>query len=173
MFVGLAAGLGIAYFWPHEPAYATTADRDSGFVMVTIPVGTNVAGITDAIDGVFILDFATSRLRGAVLNRQTGKFANFYEHELAPDFKLEGNRTGRYTIATGYAPLAGQGGIAWAAGIIYVAELNSGKCVAYAFPWTEVPRVAGPIQLIKKDEFEWREPNRAPVAPGKKAKNNP
>jgi hypothetical protein len=46
---GLLAGLAIAYVWPHEPAYATTGDRDTQFSMVTCQVGVNAAGITDAM----------------------------------------------------------------------------------------------------------------------------
>src|SRR6476661_1087002 len=42
---GLIAGLAIAYLCPHEPTYATTADRDSQFMMVTVPVGNRAAGI--------------------------------------------------------------------------------------------------------------------------------
>ncbi|MGE5192415.1 MAG: hypothetical protein ACM3U2_07915, partial [Deltaproteobacteria bacterium] len=86
---GLVAGLAIAYFWPHEPAYATTADRDTQFSMVTCQVGVNAAGIQDAMDAVFILDFLTGQLKGAAINRQVGKFASFYFRDLAKDFDVD------------------------------------------------------------------------------------
>src|SRR5437588_3749282 len=71
---GLVAGLAIAYFWPHEPTYATTADRDTQFSMVTVPVGTSAAGVNDPMEAVFIIDFLPGLLRGAEMNRQTGAF---------------------------------------------------------------------------------------------------
>src|SRR5437016_2822247 len=70
---GLLAGLAVANVCPHEPAYANTADRDSQFMMITVPVGNMALGLNDPLDGVFILDFVTGQLKGAVLNRQAGK----------------------------------------------------------------------------------------------------
>jgi hypothetical protein len=121
---GLLAGLGVAYFWPHEPAYATTADRDANFAMITIPVGTSAAGINDPMDGVFILDFLTGQLKGAVLNRQRGTFASLYYRDLAKDFDVDPQGTPHYALASGYAQVAGQRGKTFASGVLYVAELS-------------------------------------------------
>jgi hypothetical protein len=156
---GLAAGLAVAYFWPPERAYATNADRDANFAMVTIPVGTNVAGIQDALDGVFILDFPTGQLKGAVINRQTGKFTALYFRDLAKDFKVDPDAQPHYAMVTGYGQVAGQAGLSFSAGILYVAELSSGKLAAYTFPWKEVLRPAGQnVQLYPLDVIQWRQP---------------
>lgn len=162
LLAGLALGLGVAYFWPHESAYATTADRDSKFVMITVPVGTSAAGITDPMDGIFVLDFLTGQLKGAVLNRQNGKFTSFYLRDLAKDFNVDPtNDDPHYAIASGYSQLASQRGLTFASGVLYVGELSSGRIAAYAFPWKEAPRPAPQvIPLTPIDNFPWREPTQ-------------
>jgi hypothetical protein len=156
---GLLAGLGVAYFWPHEPAYASTADRDSNFVLITVPVGTSAAGINDPMEGVFILDFLTGQLKGAVLNRQTGKFASLYTRDLAKDFKVDPQAAPHYALASGYGQVANQRAKQFASGVLYVAELTSGVLAAYTFPWVEAPRPA-PVHhdLVILDHFQWRQP---------------
>jgi hypothetical protein len=158
---GLVAGIGVAYFWPHEPAYATTADRDAQFAMCTVPVGTSAAGINDPMDGVFVLDFLTGQLKGAVLNRQTGKFTSFYLRDLAKDFNVDPKAEPHYAMVSGFSQLAGQGGLTFASGVVYIGELSSGKIAAYAFPWKEAPRPAPQvIQLQPIHYFQWREPKQ-------------
>ncbi|MSR56306.1 MAG: hypothetical protein EXS05_01360 [Planctomycetaceae bacterium] len=157
LVAGLVAGLGIAYFWPHEPAYATNADRDSSFAMVTVSVGTSAAGINDPMEGVFILDFLTGQLKGAVLNRQTGKFASLYYRELAIDFDVDPEAEPHYAMVTGFSQLASRQGSTYASGVVYIGELSSGKVLAYAFPWKEAPRPAPQkYQLQIVDGFQWR-----------------
>jgi hypothetical protein len=161
LVAGLLAGLGVAYFWPHEPAYATTADRDSNFAMITVPVGMSAAGINDPMDGVFILDFHTGQLKGAVLNRQTGKFTSLYFRDLAKDFNVDPQATPHYAIASGYSQLAGQAGLTFAAGVLYVGELSSGQMAAYAFPWKEAPNPPPPpVTLQPIDVVRWRQPSQ-------------
>lgn len=158
---GVVGGLAVAYFWPHEPAFATNADRDGQFAMVTVPVGTSAAGISDPMDGVFVLDFLTGQLKGAVLNRQNGKFTSFYLRDLAKDFNVDPEKEPHYAMVTGYAQLAGRGGATFASGVVYIGELSSGRIHAYAFPWKEAPRPAPvviPLALI--DGFPWREPTK-------------
>ncbi len=151
---GLVLGLAIAYFCPHEPAYATTGDRDTQFSMLTIPVGVSAAGINDPMDAVFILDFLTGQLKGAALNRQVGKFASFYFRDLAKDFEVDGNADPHYCMVSGYAQMPNQAGIAMASGMLYVGELSSGKMAGYSFPWRE--QGIGPVALIPMDVFQWK-----------------
>ena len=155
---GLVAGLAIAYFWPHEPTYATTADRDTQFSMVTIPVGASAAGINDPMDGVFILDFLTGQLKGAVLSRQAGSFVSFYMRDLAKDFGVNPEANPHYCMVTGYAQMPNQGGISMASGVLYIAELSSGKLAAYAFPWKEQGTNGAAIPLMLVDFFPWKPP---------------
>src|SRR5690242_17579559 len=76
--VGLIGGLCVAFVWPHERALAATADRNAQFALITVPVGQQGAGLSDPIEGVFVLDFLTGELKGGVLSRQMGKFVSFY-----------------------------------------------------------------------------------------------
>lgn len=154
---GLIAGLAIAYLCPHEPAYATTADRDSQFMMVTCPVGNAAAGITDPMDGVFILDFLTGQLKGAVLNRQKQVFAAYYMRDLAKDFGVAGDEDPHYAIVTGYSQMNAQGGPPFASGVLFIGELTSGKVIAYAFPWAE-PGFGQVMPLTPLDAFPWKQP---------------
>lgn len=158
LLAGLVAGLGIAYFWPHEPAFATTGDRDASFAMVTIEVGQSAAGINDPMDGVFILDFLTGKLQGAVLNRQNGVFAQLYFRDVAKDFNVDPESEPHYAMVSGISQLPARKGNIYASGVLYIGELSSGKVLAYAFPWVEAPRKTPqltPLQIV--DGFPWRE----------------
>jgi hypothetical protein len=156
---GIALGLAIACFCPHEPAYATTGDRAPHFSMVTVPVSDAALGIVDPLDGVFVLDFITGQLKGAVLNRQNGKFASFHFRDLAKDFDVPPNLDPEFCMVSGFGQMPNPAGKQMASGMICVGELNSGKVVAYSFPWTEKGG-GGPINLIPTDTFQWKQPVR-------------
>ncbi|MBS0267008.1 MAG: hypothetical protein JSS02_34095 [Planctomycetes bacterium] len=156
---GLVAGLAIAYFCPHVPTYATTADRDSQFMMVTVPVGNKAVGIEDPIDGVFIVDFLTGQLKGAVLNRQLGKFTSFYMRDLAGDFGVKGDDEPHYCIVSGYSQMPAIQGATFASGVLFVGELNTGKVAAYSFPWNEAG-TNGPQELIFIHSFPFKQPQK-------------
>ena len=98
---GLIAGLAIAYLCPHEPTYATTADRDSQFMMVTVPVGNKAVGLDDPIDGVFILDFLNVKLNVDVIIRLHMRFNSLYMRNLAADFDVKGDEDPHYCIVSG------------------------------------------------------------------------
>lgn len=154
--VGLVAGLAISYVWPHEPVLAYGTDRDAQFAMCVCPVG-GLAGISDSIDGIFTLDFLTGDLRGAVLNRQVNKFTAFYFRNVARDFDIDPKKEPHYSIISGMATIAGQGGISFASGVLYVGELTSGKVHCYAFPWKETPRPVPVIPLVPVDAYQFRQ----------------
>jgi len=153
---GIVVGLAIACFWPHEPAYATTGDRAPHFSMVTVPVSDAAVGVVDPIDGVFVLDLVAGQLKGAVLNRQTGRYAFFYFRDLAKDFNVDPNLIPEYCMVTGFGQIPNQAGKQMASGMIHVGELNTGKVAAYCFPWAE-KGVVGPVQLIPIDVFSWKQ----------------
>lgn len=154
MLTGLVAGLGIAQFWPHEPVAAGTADRDSKFGMATVPVS-----FTDGTEGVFVIDYLTGELKGAMANPRIGKFTNFYYRSLAADFNVDPKAEPHYVMVTGQrGQNIGQAGVSLAAGMIYVGELTSGKIVAYTFPYRELRVPAPPVQLTPLDLFQFREP---------------
>ena len=74
---GLVAGISIASIWPHEPLSAATADRNEKFGLIT-------AAVNSEAEAVFVIDYLTGRLSGALLNRtrQGTAFVNFYYRNL-------------------------------------------------------------------------------------------
>lgn len=146
---GLIAGLCIAYFWPHEPVAAASNDRASKFGMLTTPIG-------DA-EGVYVLDYLTGRISGAVMNTRTGKFGVFYTRVIAADFGINPKTTPQYAFVGGRALMAGRGATP-AASVIYIAELNSGKVIAYGMKYTTPRgRVRVPQMLTPLDAFPFRQ----------------
>ncbi|MFQ5730687.1 MAG: hypothetical protein ACE5KM_01910 [Planctomycetaceae bacterium] len=147
---GLIAGLCIAYFWPHEPVAAASNDRASKFGMMTTSMGLDV-------EGVFVLDYLTGRLTGAVMNTRTGKFGVVYTRVVAADFGVNPKTKPQYAFVGGVAALSGRGATP-ANSVIYVGELTSGKVIAYAMKYT-IPRgvVPRPQPLIPRDFFPFRQ----------------
>jgi hypothetical protein len=154
---GLLAGLAVAYLCPHQPTYANTTDRESQFMMITVPVGNQAAGFNDPLDAVFILDFLTGQLKGAVMNRGQMKFGSFYMRNLAQDFGLKGDQDAHYCMVSGYSQMPAGQGVTYASGVLFVGELNSGKVAAYSFAFNE-QGAPGPQQLVLIDAFPFRQP---------------
>lgn len=162
---GLLAGICVAYFWPHEPAQAITVDRDSKFAMATVPVTAGVSGGVAGVpgpgslglEGVFVLDFLTGRLQGAVINNRSGKFTHAYFRNVAADFQVDPQAEPHYAFLGATANLPGSRGVTPAAGVIYVAELTSGKVIAYSFPYRESNRPLPPVEMTPMDFFQFRE----------------
>jgi hypothetical protein len=155
LVVGLIAGLAIANFWPHEQAYAVATDRDAQFAMCTLQVS-----IIDPIEGIFVLDFLTGSLKGAVINRQGGVFTTYYYRNLAADFNVDPKTEPHYAIVSGQAQLPAASGTTPASSLIYIGELTSGKVIAYAFPWKETRSVIPPVPLLPVANFQFREPSK-------------
>lgn len=156
--VGMVAGMALAAIWPHEPALATNSDRDQEFALLTVPVGSSAAGITDPLDGVFVLDFLTGQLKGAVLNRAAAAFTSFYYIDLTKEFGIEPGQSARYAIASGYGQINNRSGVTFASGTIYIGEYTTGKILAYSFPWKEgVTRPGPPLPLARIAAFPFRQ----------------
>jgi hypothetical protein len=161
---GVVAGLGLAWVWPHEPVAARSTDRDAKFAMTTIPVkDVTIGGFRDNLDGVFVLDFLTGRLTGAVLNNKVGRFDHFYGRNVAADFNVDPNAgQPAYAIVAGNTGLVSVRNVTFANGTIYIGEMNSGVVHAYAFPYVESNRVVPPMELQRIDSFQFRESVAAP-----------
>lgn len=165
LVAGIACGLALAWFWPHEPALAIATDRDSKFVMVTVPVTAGVTGGVAGVPGpgsmpleaVFVLDLLTGRLQGAVINNRSGKFQHAYYRNVAADFQVDPQAEPHYAIVGGTAQLTAGRGVTPASGVIYVGELSSGKVVCYSFPYGESNRPVPPIEMTPIDVFQFRE----------------
>lgn len=159
--VGVVAGLCLSYFWPHEPALAVTNDRNSKFGMGTVAVkDLTIAGVRDTLDAVFVLDYLTGTLKGAVMNRSSGQFTNFYGRSLAQDFNVRGKSEPHYAFVSGNVGLPSGGGTTMATGVLYVGELSSGRVIAYGFPFRETNSPLPPMNLRPMDSFQFREPSR-------------
>lgn len=152
LVAGLVGGLCIASMWPGEPAKAVTTDRNSKFALATSEV--SFAGTSEA---VFALDFLTGRLTGGILNNRSGKFTHAYYRNVAADFQLDPKIDPTYAIVTGRCQLPGARGVTPAQGVVYVAELTSGKVAAYVFPYKESNQPLPPAELTPTDFFTFRE----------------
>ena len=146
--IGVVAGVAISTLWPHEHAGASVADRNDKFAMVTAQFD-----VTDFVEGVFVLDFLTGQLRGSILNPGAAKFSTLYARNIAADFAVNPDEPGTYAIVSGRTNVTFRGMPSPAASCIYVAELNSGKVICYAFP--QVGRGAATLQPM--DFFQFRE----------------
>ena len=86
-------------------------------------------------DAVFVLDFLTGRLTGAMLNPTSGIFTNYYFRNVAADFIVDPNAKAKHAMIPGDGFLNTGAGLTTASGVLYVGELSSGKVVAYRFPY--------------------------------------
>jgi len=155
---GVIGGICLAYFWPAEPAYALATDRDQRFAICTVPVGPGSPA------AVFVLDFLTGRLTGALLNMQSASFTNFWYANVSEDFKIPGKGDkSKFVMIPGNGFLnaaAGGGGQTMALGLLYVAELTSGKVGCYSFMFSNQVVPAAPMQLQPVNYFMFREENQ-------------
>jgi hypothetical protein len=126
LLTGLLAGVGLVVFLQGQPAQATATDHSDDFAIAT-------GHLSSEIEAVYLLDFKTGYLQGTVMNRQTGKFQQFYKRELAQDFGLAARQKPKFIMVTG-AMQSAQSQVP-INHVLYVAELNSGKLAAYSMPY--------------------------------------
>ena len=150
LLIGISAGLCLANMWPHEPAFAAATDRGSNFAILTVPVG-----ILEGTEGIFILDFLTGRLSGAVLNNRTGTFTQRYIQNVAADFGT--GPKPQYAIVAGRVNLPNRGRRQIAGGAIYVAEMTTGKLICYGFPYSSSSKLLPVRSLVKIAAYSFRE----------------
>lgn len=129
LLAGVLCGIALCAMWPAENVQAVSTDRSDRFAVTTVDVGPGTP------DAVFVLDFLTGRLTGALLNPQSGVFTNFYFRNVAADFIVDPNAKAKYAMIPGAGILNSGGGVTTASGVIYIGELTSGKLVAYRFPY--------------------------------------
>lgn len=145
----LAAG-----FFKAMNAHATATNSSDALIVATGEIDT-------AVEGIFTLDALTGELRGAVMNPTKAKFVAFYKYSgLAQDFETAKNPkflmvTGLGELRSGYGP-----GKRAAHCVVYVAEVTSGRVVAYAVPWdaTQAGSPKGYLgSFVKVDAFSARD----------------
>ena len=155
--LGAMAGLLATGLWPSAPLRAVATDRTENFAITT--------GIIDeGIEAVFVLDFLTGSLRGAVLSNQSRGFQAVWEANVLADLtksvtvlnvkiKAENNvrikkglparpevqvpQNPRFMLVTGLTDMRrGAARLRPSRSAIYVAEATTGMVLAYVAPWS-------------------------------------
>lgn len=156
LLAGLLAGLGLATLWPTEKVQAIATGQSDRFAVTTVEVSPGQP------EAVFVLDFLTGRLTGGLLNPQAGGFTNFYFRNVAADFLVEQNAKPKYAMITGNGAVNSGRGVTFALGVLYIAELNSGKLAAYRFPYRNTRQpILEPFPLELFAFFPFRDPEPA------------
>lgn len=155
MAAALGLGLLAGRFWPERHVQAVATDRYENFAMATGPVD-------EDMEAVFFLDFLTGELTGAVLSPQHGRFNSFYRHNVLADLGIDTTSNPRFLMVTGVSDFRQAPGSARVAQTaVYVAELTSGRMVAYTIPWlperqANVTAPQGPFNFIRLDVLQFR-----------------
>jgi hypothetical protein len=129
--LGLLAGLIVAGFWPSVPLHATATDKTEAFSMATGQVELGV-------EAVYFLDHLTGELHAYVLGSTVGGMGiqSHYMRNVAKDF--DAGEKAKYLMATGLDDLAARAGrsssILPSLSVVYVAEVTTGKAIAYYLP---------------------------------------
>lgn len=137
---------------PRQQAQAPVANGNDKFSMITVPLQE-----TGVPEGVFVLNNLTGMLVGSALNESTSRFSISYMHNVAADFQTGNTPDPRYAIVTGPANLRNSGGVQPAFGVIYVAELSSGRVIAYGFPRPTNRNMGSTNPLVILDAFQFAE----------------
>ncbi len=155
--LGTISGLLVTGFWPNSQLHAVATDHSDNFVMAT-------GLVDDSTEAVFVLDFLTGNLRGAVVSNQSRGFQAVYETNVLADLaasvtalnvkvraenvirKKQGNparpdvqvpQSPKFLMVTGMSDLRrGAARLRPGRSIIYVAETTTGLVLAYVVPWS-------------------------------------
>ena len=118
--------------FPMELLQASATDSTSSMSIAT-------GHIADGVEGLFVLDFITGNLQCQVLNPRTGGAGGLFRHNVSLDLGVQQGKQPRYLMATGLADFRVQAGgnVKPAGCILYVADANTGRYVAYMLPWNK------------------------------------
>lgn len=151
--VGLMAGLAAGGLLPQSPVHAVATDRYENFAICT-------GEVEEGLEALFVLDFLTGEIKAGVLSPQTGRFTAQYTHNIIKDLGVEAGQNPKYLMCTGKVQIQarGAGMNRGSSSALYVAELTTGRIVAYTLPWAG-NTVAGNIvnaQFLKMDVTQFR-----------------
>lgn len=124
-------GVGLAYRGGQQPAWAMV-DRHEDTILCSGPVAVAQGAQTD---GIWLLDYRTGRLLGTVIDRNSGRVANWAEVDLVNEFGVAPRNNVHFMMVTG---AIGQGQAA-----LYLVESVSGKFGVY----TMGPRQDGEVGI--------------------------
>ena len=103
--------------------------------------------IDEGVEGVFILDFITGELTCQVLNARTGLLGGLFRQNVVADLGVEQGKQPKYLLVTGGLEIRQNiSNVRPARSIVYVADSNSGRYVAYVLPWNPQLANAGGAQ---------------------------
>jgi hypothetical protein len=137
----------------HLIVQATATHGQSNYAMATGELNADV-------ELVAFLDPETGYLKVAVINVRNYKFQIFYVRNISKDFETVAGKNPRYLMTTGRAVFNFQSGKRFARSVIYVTELNSGKCIAYgmqSYPNSRSLKQKIYGKLILLDEIDFSE----------------
>jgi hypothetical protein len=150
LVVGILIGLFVGAMAPNAPLHASATHGQDSFAVATGEVDLG-------LEGVFFLDMVTGELTGYVINPNSRKFTTLYKHNVLKD--MGELKSPKFLMVTGTADLRqGPQAVRIGRSIIYIAEMNSGKFLAYAIPWiparaaTNTP-TAAPFVLLDGGVF--------------------
>ena len=159
----LAAGIAIGGWWRQVPqVQAITSLADEAFAVSTVPVD----GTTE---GVFILDFETGDLSGAVLNQATSRFGISFKRNVLKDlgFKPGQVKNPKFLLVSGVADLR-QSAVPLAQSVLYVTDSATGTTVVYGIPWNPQQAQAGQPVIIDLVPLDIAKPRGGgPARPGR------
>ena len=124
-------GLGIGYRGLNQPVWAMV-DRHEDSILCTGQVAVNN---TIRTDGIWLLDYRTGKLLGTLIDRNSGKVANWAEVDLVTEFGAAPRGKVHFMMITG--------SIAQGQAALYLAETVSGKFGVY----TMGPRQDGQVGI--------------------------
>jgi hypothetical protein len=166
--VGVLGGLALSGLWPHTPLYAVATDRIDTLCMATGPVDTEV-------EAVYFLDLLTGDLKAVVLGKQPLTWTGYFQANAANDLGIDPRQNPKFLMVTGICNLRRGGGsrLQPSSAMCYVAELTSGKVVAYALPWSPSMYAAGqpqngdlrPVGVTRFRQAMGTAPGAMPAAP--------
>lgn len=107
------------------PVFATATHGQDNYAMAT-------GKLEEDVEMVVFLDALTADLKAAAINVRNYKFQAFYSRNIKNDFKGLPDKNPRFLLVTGDTAYQTQAGARYGQSTIYVTELNSGQCNAYA-----------------------------------------
>ncbi len=117
LIVGL--GIGLGYRGLNQPVWAMV-DRHEDSILCTGPVSVQAGAKTD---GIWLLDYRTGRLMGTLIDRNSGRVANWAEVDLVGEFGVAPRNNVHFMMITG--------SVAQGQAALYLAETVSGKFGVY------------------------------------------
>lgn len=136
--VGLMIGVIVGGVCPHTPMHATATDRYETFAICT-------GFVDDGVEAVYFLDFLTGDLKAAVLAKQPPyNFNAFYQKNIFQDLQVDPSINPRFLMVSGMADLRRIGGRQRiSSSVVFITEVTTGRCAAYAIPWDSPRHAAG------------------------------